>query len=122
MERAKQIVNEYIENNDFDIVLDLSNLNLTELPNNIPVDIRKLNCFFNRLTELPSKYTKLVELKCDYNGLKRLPVEYTNLTWLDCGHTPLTELPIEYTNLTWLDCNRSMFCLLYTSPSPRDRG
>jgi len=76
-------IDNWLKNNNTYSLLDLSSLKLTEL-NNLPTNLKKLNCSYNNLTEL-----------------NNLP---TNLTYLDCSNNNLTELNNLPTNLKYLDC------------------
>ena len=53
--------------------LDLSNLNLTELPSTLPSNLQTLYCSNNNLTELPSTLNSSLErIYCSYNSLTKI--------------------------------------------------
>ncbi len=119
MEKAINIVNEWIALNDPDKVLDLCYLQLTELPN-IPSNCQILCCNFNELITLPP-LPNCQELYCDNNKLEILPL-LPNCEILYCHNNMLTTLPAlpncirlncqsnQLTNLPELINCQNLFC------------
>lgn len=66
-EKAKQIIKEWILKDDSNIGLDLSNLNLYELPT-IPNNCKRLFCCNNKLKSLPERHN-IKDLFCSCNQL-----------------------------------------------------
>ncbi len=120
MEKAIEIVNDWIAINDPTAVLDLSNLLLKELPN-IPSNCEILFCQYNKLTALPqlpnctrlychsnelitlSELPKCQQLWCFNNELTTLP-QLTSCQVLSCDDNELITLP-ELPNCRVLRCN-----------------
>jgi Leucine-rich repeat (LRR) protein len=72
--------------------IDCSNNRITKLPDNL--NLLKLSCSYNMITELPSLPDCLMQLECNNNLLIRLPdVLPEHLEELDCSHNKLMELP-----------------------------
>lgn len=89
-EKATKIVEKWIENNDMDDPLDLSNLGLVELPY-IPIGCITLRCTKNRLTKLPD-LPNCERLYCSENELIMLP-DLPNCELLYCAENKLIMLP-----------------------------
>ena len=91
-------------------ILDLSNLsflNLTTLPDNLPTDLHTLDCYRNNLTTLPNNLPKnLHTLNCYGNNLTTLPNNLPkNLKVLYCSKNSLTTIPNNLpVNLHTLHC------------------
>lgn len=94
MESTLYKISEWEYTNDPDIVLDLSNLQLTNLPGDIPNSVRKLNCSNNLLTELPGNLQSLNELYCFNNRLTKLPENLLNVIDIVCNDNLLENVPI----------------------------
>ena len=77
---------------------------LTSLPNGL-TNLKILDCSFNKLTSLPNNLTKLGKLICSFNKLITLPNGLTNLKTLDCSDNELTSLPNNLTNIETLYCS-----------------
>ena len=111
MDIAQTKINEWIQSNDISKTLFLNSLNLTTLPD-LPNNLIKLDCSFNKLTTLPILPNNLNHLDCGRNKLTTLPILPNNLIKLDCNSNKLTTLPILPNNLTTLDCyNNKLFNL-----------
>ena len=111
--------------NDRVVELELEGCDLTgAVPAEIGrlIALTRLDLGYNDLTSLPAEIgqlTALTRLWLDGNQLTSLPAEIGQLTSLErlgLGGNNLTSLPAEFGQLTSLE----RFCLLYTSPSPRD--
>ena len=88
--------------------LDLSSLNLTELPHNLPVRLKYLRCNCNNITRLPDNLpANLREIYCNNMPLKYLPDSLPeNLEILSCNNTLIQFLPETLpVNLRILCCN-----------------
>jgi len=88
--------------------LDISNLNLTELPHNLPANLQYLRCDYNNLTTLPNNLpANLKELYCNDTRITSLPDTLPeSLEILSCNFTLLTFLPETLpANLKGLYCN-----------------
>ena len=101
MNKAQEIINQWIEFKNPEIHLDLSNLNLNVLPN-FPNNVKHLNCNNNTLKaiNLPEN---LISLQCDNNNLTELLLPF-NLTHLHCSDNNLKRLILPPT-LIVLKCN-----------------
>jgi len=114
-----QTINEWIQNNDTNINLNLRNLNINSLPvlpnnlkklnintnnikilNNFSENLQQLICDNNYLTEIINLPNTLLLLSCNFNLLSTLPVLPNNLRVLHCRKNKLTKLPILPTTLT----------------------
>ena len=75
--------------------LDLSSLNLTELPHNLPVRLKYLDCNYNNITRLPDNLPpNLIDIYCNHTLLKILPDTLpATLLMLSCNNTQITFLP-----------------------------
>jgi Leucine-rich repeat (LRR) protein len=61
-------------------VLNLSQLNLTKLPENLPENLTVLYCSFNQLTKLPENIpANLTKLYCHDNKLTTAPEKYKDI-------------------------------------------
>ena len=87
--------------------LDLSGLELEELPNNLPNSLTELDCSNNQLQSLPDNLpNSLTELNCSNNQLQSLPDNLPgSLTHLNCNNNLLELLPQLPEGLVWLDCS-----------------
>ncbi|MET4860603.1 NEL-type E3 ubiquitin ligase domain-containing protein [Morganella morganii] len=118
--------------------LNLSNLELTSLPDYLPAGLQELRCDGNQLTVLPAlpaglqKLTcsetpltclpselpaGLQKLSCNYNQLTSLPPLPTGLQKLGCYHNQLTRLPPLPTGLQELSCNHNQLTSLLPLPT-----
>lgn len=114
-------------------VLDLSNLDLTEIPllpsslielrcgtnrltflPELPPSLLRLYCSSNQLTFLPHLPSSLITLTCQFNQLKTLPPLPTTLTMILCDVNQLTTLPELPTQLTYLSCSMNQLTSLPT--------
>ena len=91
--------------------------------------LQKLYCKRNNLKELDVTYLNdLVDLDCSSNQIATMDLEACEkLKKANFSSNSIKNLYLPESNtLTYIDCsiNPSIndFCLLYTSPSPRDRG
>ena len=75
--------------------LDLSRLNLNELPHNLPVRLKYLDCNYNNITRLPDNLPpNLMDIYCNHTLLKILPDTLpATLLMLSCNNTQITFLP-----------------------------
>lgn len=93
--------------NDETQILDLSGLELTQLPE-LPEKLTKLNCSRNQLKEfnvaLPENLTYL---NCSYNQLEYLPALPEGLVYLNCSHNELKELPALPLSLQYIVCSHN---------------
>ena len=84
-------------------------MNITKI-DFIPYHITRIECGFNKLTELPKLPDGLMQLNCDGNKLTSLPKLPESLKDLSCFNNRLTELPKLPESLIYLYCrsgNRS---------------
>ncbi len=112
LKQAKELIKKWIEVDDKDKILDLSNLQLKyvpELPDNIkylnleknnittvysfPPNLRSLNIKNNKLVELPILPENLKRLEVDFNELEDLPTLPTSLKYLSAKYNKLIKLP-----------------------------
>jgi hypothetical protein len=108
MQEAKQRIADWIKLNNPSNRLDLSFLNLTELPE-IPSNCRIFNCSYNQLTILPELPNCRI-LKCSHNKLTSLP-ELPNCRTLYCFDNQLTVLP-ELPNCQEIACCNNQLTVL----------
>jgi Leucine-rich repeat (LRR) protein len=73
--------------------LDISNNNMTVLPNNLPNSIKTLICRSNKLTSISQLPNQLEKLLCSGNLLTQLPTLPSTILELDCYDNRLTNLP-----------------------------
>jgi len=94
---------------DHAIMLDLSYMNLKELPLNLPSSLLKLNCSGNQITHISSILPiSLQTLDCSNNQIRQLPFFSCHLRKLDCANNCLESLPsILPSCLTYLDCSNN---------------
>ena len=71
MEHALEIIDDWIKLDDPTAILNLSRLELTELPE-IPLNCQQLFCSRNQLTSLP-ELPECTILSCEDNNLLYLP-------------------------------------------------
>ncbi len=90
MEQAINRVNNWIALNDPHVVLDLTRLDLKQLPP-IPLNCERLICYNNQLTSLPQLPNCMI-LSCFSNKLTSLP-ELPKCRSLFCYNNQLTSLP-----------------------------
>src|SRR5437016_4436971 len=76
--------------------LDLSYLNLRELPEKLPASLKKIYCYNNQLTKLPEKLlASLKIIYCYNNQLTKLPEKLpASLKRISCYNNQLTKLPL----------------------------
>ena len=81
--------------NWFITYLNISNAQLTSLPENLPSNLQSLWCYDNQLTSLPENLPKSLEIfGCDNNQLTSLPDNLPqSLQELGCSNNQLTSLP-----------------------------
>jgi Leucine-rich repeat (LRR) protein len=84
--------------------LNFYDLDLTELPENLPDDTETLNCVGNSLTQLPKLPEGLNKLLCSNNKLTTLPELPPNLKKLSCPVNQLTSLPELNEGLSSIEC------------------
>ncbi len=119
MDKAIEIVNQWIAKNDPAEVLNLSLLHLEELPT-IPLSCQNLHCYCNKLKFLPElpnceilvcsgneltslpQLPKCINLYCANNQLTMLP-QLPNCEDLNCCNNQLMYLP-KLPKCVWLDC------------------
>jgi len=112
METANQRIRQWQQRGDTSISLDLSNLNLTNLPP-LPNGLQILYCGNNQLTKItPSSRRKPWDLSD--SSLPDLP---NTLQILYCGNNQLTSLPTLPTSLQKLYCNINQLINLPTLPN-----
>ena len=104
MDIAQTRINNWITNNNINVPLILSNLNLPELPV-LPNNLKILYCDNNELTTLPELPNNLQRLVCDKNKLRNLPTLPNSLKILDCDDNKLTALPELPNSLQKLVCS-----------------
>lgn len=110
---AKKRIQQCIEKKE--MYLHLSDIGLTELPDNIPDTITRLDCSYNQLETLPNKLPKALKyLNCSHNRLKSFPNNLPiTLRVLNCSHNCLVHL----NNLPKLETLRCHENLLVKVPS-----
>ena len=109
-------ITEWINNNDVNAILDLSNLNLIKLPI-LPGNLQELNCSNNKLTTLTKLPDTLRLLNCSNNELTTLTKLPDNLQVLVCNNNELTTLPDNLANtLTLLNCSNNQLTTLTKLP------
>jgi hypothetical protein len=91
MQEAIKRIQRWQQKNDPYTELDLSNLDLEELPD-IPANCLKLSCGFNNLSKLPEIPPQCQQLYCQNNKLTKLP-KLDNCWYLECSNNLLSELP-----------------------------
>ena len=102
MYEAQLRVSYWLASNDRTYRLDLSNLSLTELPNNFPVDFNgKLDCSNNLLTTLSLPMATHVE--CSDNKLTNLSLP--TATGVFCHNNQLTTLSLPMA--THINCSNN---------------
>lgn len=97
--------------------LDLSSLNLTEIPAKIPKNVKKLDISFNKLTcfKIPSH---IEEIKCVYNNIVKLNIPDTlKVLWCssNCLKT-ITFANVKRSKIEILYCNANMLTYLPVLP------
>ncbi len=107
LEQAKNIIDEWIKINDVTRTLQLSNLALddddfNEL--NFPHNVTKINCKYNKLTQLKLNTDNLLSLDCSYNCLTKLTLNAPKLLSLNCSDNYLTNLTLNAPELLSLNC------------------
>ena len=120
--------------------LDLSNMDLTELPP-LPAYVMYLNCSHNKLTTLEGLPSNLMVLECEYNDivtlgdlplelqtlqvhnclLEALPALPPTLRHLLCGNNNLRTLPALPIFLLTLSCHSNKLRVLPALPSALER-
>ena len=96
---------DYIEHiyNSFEEIVDLENyneiiyincwsnklFNIPKLPNSLKI----LKCYNNKLSRLPDLPNSLTELHCESNNLSNLPELPNTLDYIDCSSNKLISLP-----------------------------
>lgn len=89
---ALQRIRECITQNN--PVLNLSNLNLSSIPQYLPIHIKTLELNFNYLTTLPFLHDGLESVEVYFNKLSSLPPDYpASLIKLNANYNCLTSLP-----------------------------
>ena len=68
------------------------------------LQISRLDCYYNQLTQLPELPVSLTTLDCDSNQLTQLPELPASLTTLHCSGNQLTQLPELPASLILLYC------------------
>lgn len=116
MDEAKQRIQKWIKNYNIYTWLDLSHLNLTELPD-IPPNCVKLDCSHNKLISLP-ELPNCEKLDCSCNKLTKLP-RLPKIDFLICSNNKIVYLedipqPSIYMFLGTFFCTDNDF--LYISP------
>jgi len=93
-------------------VLDISFMNLTQLPSNLPDFIKILHCNNNQIIELPETLpSSLVQLYCHNNKIKRIPsYSLSNVKWIYCENNNIKEMPskLPYSLIGLLCSNNQM--------------
>lgn len=69
--------------------------------------LRRLDCSYNYLRELPKLNDSLEFLNCSHNLLESLPELNAELYYLNCGNNNITSLPTLNDNLLRLDCRQN---------------
>ncbi len=112
-QRIKNWIRETTLSKDYSLVLDLSNLDLTELPI-LPDNLQILYCYYNNLTSLPNNLPdNLQVLNCSRNQLTSLPILPNTIQVLYCNYNQLTSLPEHLpNNLKELNCSRNQLTSL----------
>ena len=64
-----------------------------------------LECFDNKITELPEFNDNLKYLQCSHNRLTRLPVFNANLEYVHCSYNEITYIPIFNEKLQIFNCS-----------------
>jgi len=80
------------------------------------VNLKRLSCVGNQLTELPTLPSRLTSLSCLANQLTKLPTLPNSLIELYCSENQLTELPRLSNSLEVLDCSKNALGVLPTLP------
>jgi Leucine-rich repeat (LRR) protein len=112
MSLADQIIAEWIIDNNPDAILDLSSLELKVCPK-IPLNCKVLDVSNNNLTELPDLPNCII-LKCHNNNLEKLP-PMPKCQRLICATNRLTELP-DLPEVLVLGCVRNQLTKLPYMP------
>ena len=75
--------------------LDLSHLNLSSFPEELPNFLQNINCSNNQITKLPEKLPySLQEISCDNNQITKLPEKLPDsLQIIYCYNNQITKLP-----------------------------
>ncbi len=107
MDRAQEKIKNCILNKS--TVLDLSHLNLTELPNNLPSNLTTLYCFNNNIEKLDNLPYNLTLLNCYNNKIEKLDNLPPNLIQLNCNNNKIEKLNNLPSNLTYLNCYNNKY-------------
>lgn len=112
---ALERVSECVKNSN--PVLDLSNLNLSNIPPHLPLHITTLIIDGNQLKTLPSLPAGLSELRAKDNQLSRLPeLIPSSLTTVDLSNNQLTAFPLLPPAVTTIDLSGNKLCRLQGIP------
>lgn len=97
-DRAEAIIVEWLQHGDFDAMLCLNGLDLTELPDSFPYhSVRKLDCSHNKLTSLSLPVA--IWVYCYHNRLTSLSLPVA--TYVICSNNLLTSLSLPEASLVW---------------------
>ena len=91
--------------------LNCYNNKLTNLPK-LPLKLKTLYCEYNKLNNLPILSNNLIKLICEYNKLTNLPELPNSLIDLDCFHNKIIYLPILPNKLIYLECSENKLITL----------
>jgi len=102
-------INRYL-NSLFETVsnIDVGFWNIKSLPDLTRFkNLKKINCYYNELTSLPTLPQNLQELHCYDNELTSLPTLPQNLQKLSCCNNHLSSLPTLPENVKYLYCTNN---------------
>jgi len=98
--------------------INISNTKITYIPSlSRFTNLKKLNCSYNKLTQLPELPFTLTHLYCYYNKLTVLPKLPSILTDLRCYTNNISYLQEFPPTLTCLDCDNNKLLYLPELPS-----
>ena len=131
----KVIINDWIKNNNVNETLDLSNLNLKDIPNlpnnlkylninnnlivnicNLPQSLLQLNCKFNRIKIIENLPTELLVLNCSNNLITKIINLPNKLNELNCNENYIHELPILPDSLNYIDITATYITTITNIP------
>lgn len=108
MDVAKDRIDKWYADGMDDMILDLSNLGLSDLPN-LPANLIKLNCSSNNLTILKDLPEGLQYLNCSRNQIYLIEEFPFNCKYVDCSFNQLRTLPSLPIDCVYLNISHNQF-------------
>jgi Leucine-rich repeat (LRR) protein len=94
MEEAQRRIKKCIQYGETS--LNIFGLELKELPNNLPNNLTRLDCSFNKITKLENLPNNLTILICSYNKIAKLENLPNNLIELNCYYNKYLYISKKY--------------------------